>query len=56
MSKLTPVVEYRKDGSKNVKGYRIALQKTECERLSFENASLKIKYESDRIIITKEED
>lgn len=56
MSKLSPIYEYRKDGSKNVKGYRIALQKTECEKHGFnEKSKFKIEYSDNKIILIKEE-
>ena len=43
MAKLSPICEYRKDGSRNIKGYRVSLQKTECEKYGFdENSEFKI--------------
>lgn len=54
MAKLTEKKEYRKDGSVNVKGYSIALQKTECEKHGFtSSAELDIEYSNSRIIIKR---
>lgn len=56
MAKLSPICEYRKDGSKSVKGYRISLQKTECEKYGFdENSEFTIVYHKDKIVLKKEE-
>ena len=56
MPKLSPIHEYRKDGSKSVKAYRISLQKTECEKYGFnENSEFTIEYHKDKIILKKEE-
>lgn len=56
MSKLSPIFEYRKDGSRNVKAYRISLQKTECEKYGFnQDSEVKIEYSNNRIVIKKEE-
>ena len=56
MAKLSPSCEYRKDGSRNVKGYRVALQKTECEKYGFdENSEVKIEYSDNKIVLKKEE-
>lgn len=54
MAKLTPKKEYRKDGSVNIKGYSIALQKTECEKNNFDNSTeIEIEYYKDMIILKK---
>lgn len=56
MAKLSPICEYRKDGSRNVKGYRVALQKTECEKYGFnEDSEVRIEYSNNKIILIKEE-
>ena len=56
MAKLSPICEYRKDGSRNVKAYRISLQKTECEKYGFdENSEFKIEYSDNKIVLIKEE-
>lgn len=57
MAKLSPIYEYRKDGSKNAKGYRIALQKVECEKHGFdENSEFVVEYYDDKIVLKKEKD
>ena len=56
MAKLSPFCEYRKDGSKNIKGYRVSLQKTECEKYGFnETTEVRIEYSDNKIILIKEE-
>ena len=56
MAKLSPICEYKKDGSRKVKAYRVALQKTECEKYGFdENSEVKIEYSKNKIILIKEE-
>lgn len=56
MAKLSPICEYRKDGSKNIKGYRVSLQKTECEKYGFnETTEVRIEYSENKIILIKEE-
>ena len=56
MAKLSPIYEYRKDGSKSIKGYRISLQKTECEKHGFdENSEFALEYHDDKIVLKKEE-
>lgn len=56
MAKLTAKYEYRKDGSKNIKGYLLSLPKLELEKNGF-NANSEISFEikEDKIIIKKEE-
>lgn len=55
MAKLSPVYEFKKDGTRIVKGYRIALKKTECEKYGFDSSTeVKIEY-SDKIIIKRGE-
>ena len=55
MPKLSPIFEYRKDGSRNIKAYRISLQKTECEKYGFdENSEFKVEYSENKIILKKE--
>lgn len=51
MPKLTPVCEYRKDGSKNVKAYRVSLQKTECEKFDLQNKEFDVEYLKDKIVL-----
>lgn len=54
MARLTEKKEYRKDGSVNIKGYSIALQKTECEKHNFNNSTeIEIEYCNDKIILKK---
>lgn len=54
MPKLSPIFEYRKDGSRNVKAYRISLQKTECEKHKFdENTEFSVEYLNDKIILKR---
>lgn len=56
MAKLSPICEYRRDGSRNIKGYRISLQKTECDKHGFdENSEFTIIYRDNEIILKKEE-
>lgn len=56
MAKLSPISEYRKDGSKNIKAYRVSLQKTECEKYGFnENSEVRVEYSKNKIILIKEE-
>lgn len=56
MPKLSPVCEYRKDGSRNIKAYRVSLQKSECEKYGFdEKTEFKVEYFEDKIILKKEE-
>ena len=56
MAKLSPICEYRKDGSRNIKGYRVSLQKTECDKHGFdENSEFVIEYHDNKIILIKEE-
>lgn len=52
--KLSPIYEYRKDGSKNSKGYRVSLQKSECEKYGFdESTEFEAEYYKDKIILNK---
>ena len=56
MAKLSPISEYRKDGSKNIKAYRVSLQKTECEKYGFnENSEVRVEYSKNKITLIKEE-
>ena len=56
MAKLSPICEYRKDGSKNIKAYRISLQKTECDKHGFDETSeFTIEYSDNQIVLKKEE-
>lgn len=57
MAKFQAVTQFNKDGSKSVKGYRIALQKTEVEKSGFASTDeLEIEYKKEKIIITKKKD
>lgn len=57
MAKLSPIFEYRKDGSRNIKGYRVSLQKTECEKYGFnEGSEFKVEYSNNKIVLLKEEE
>lgn len=54
MSKLTPKYEFKKDGSKNIRGYLISLTKSECERNGFNcETEIEIEYLKDKIILKK---
>lgn len=54
--KLTAQYEYRKDGSKSIKAYRIVLQKTECEKHNFNDSTeFEPEYFDDKIILKKKE-
>ena len=56
MSKLTTITEYRKNGTKNIKGYRVALQKVACEENGFnENSEVEIEYIKNKIVIKAKE-
>ena len=56
MAKLSPVYGYRSDGSRAIKGYKISLQKTECEKHGFNHDSqVTIEYLKDTIILKKSE-
>ena len=56
MAKLSPIYEYRKDGSKNIKAYRVSLQKTQCEKYGFDkNSEVRIEYSENKITLIKEE-
>lgn len=56
MPKLSPIYDYRKNGSRNVKAYRISLQKTECEKHGFsQDSDVTIEYFDNKIVIKKEE-
>jgi len=56
MAKLTPKYEYRRDGTKNVKGYLISLPKLELEKNGFNaNSDIKFEIKENEIIIKKEE-
>lgn len=57
MAKLSPVYEYKKDGSKIVKGYKLALPKIATELAGFDNRSdVLIKFDKNKIILEKSED
>lgn len=58
MAKLQPVTQNKLDGSKTVKGYKIALRKKAViEDTGFtEEDELEIEYKPKKIIITKKED
>ena len=51
MPKLTPIYEYRKDGSRAVKGYRTSLSKVEVEANNLEDKEFEVEYERKRIIL-----
>ena len=54
MPKLSPIYDYRKNGSRNIKAYRISLQKTECEKHQFNgNTEFSIEYFKDKIILKR---
>lgn len=54
MPKLSPIFEYRKNGSRNLKAYRVSLQKSECEKYGFDdNTEFSVEYSSDKIILKK---
>lgn len=56
MAKLSPIYEYRKNGSRNIKAYRVSLQKSECEKYGFdEKSEFKVEYFENKIILKKEE-
>lgn len=52
MAKLSPIYDIRADGTRNVKGYRIALQKVATEKAGFTNdKEVDIEYQKGKIII-----
>ncbi len=54
MARFQTVTQFKKDGKKSVKGYRIALQKTEVENAGFKaDDELEIEYKKEKIVITK---
>lgn len=57
MARLQPVTQNNIDGSKSVKGYKIALRKNGVKDTGFtEKDELEIEYKPKKIIITKKED
>lgn len=56
MAKLQPVTQNKLDGTKTVKGYKIALKKSGIKNTGFgEDDELEIEYKPKKIIITKKE-
>lgn len=54
MAKLTPKYEYRKDGTKNIKGYLISIPKLELEKNGFNaNSDIKFEIKENEIIIKR---
>lgn len=54
MANFQTVTQFKQNGEKSIKGYRIALQKTEVESAGFKATDeLEIEYKKEKIIITK---
>lgn len=54
MAKLTAKYDFRKDGTKNIKGYNLSLAKLDCEKNGFDGSTeIEIEYCKDRIILRK---
>lgn len=54
MAKLTAKYDFRKDGTKNIKGYNLSLAKLDCEKIGFDGSTeIEIEYCKDRIILKK---
>lgn len=55
MAKLTAQTDYRKDGSKNIKSYKVSLAKVATEEIAGFNkdTELEIEYKKDEIIIKR---
>lgn len=56
MAKLTPILDYNNTKNKgNIKGYKIALQKSGVEKISKLSSEddVEIHYEEEKIVITK---
>lgn len=57
MAKLTGKYEYKKDGSRSLKGYSISLPKIETEKNGFNiDTEVNIEYRENKIIIELEEE
>ena len=55
IAKLTAQTEFRKDGSKNIKSYKISLAKVATEEVAGfdKETELEITYEKDKITLTR---
>ena len=54
MAKLTPKYEYKKNGTKSVKGYAISVNKLDTESCGFDkDTEIKIEYKKNEIRIKR---
>lgn len=54
MANFQLITQFKQNGEKSIKGYRVSFQKTEIEKAGFKPTDeLEIEYKKEKIIITK---
>ena len=57
MANFQLITQFKQNGEKSIKGYRVSFQKTEIEKAGFKPTDeLEIEYKKETIIITKKKD
>ena len=57
MANFQLITQFKQNGEKSIKGYRLSFKKTEIEKAGFKPTDeIEIEYKKEKIIITKKKD